>query len=48
MTKVNLAFHSIFMYVHVSEWLKLLDVVQVILTDEVFLFQTNEQLTNYR
>jgi len=36
------------MYVHVSEWLKLLDVVQVILTDEVFLFQTNEQLTNYR
>ena len=36
------------MCVHASEWLKLLDVVQVILTDEIFLFQiSRKQRTDY-
>jgi hypothetical protein len=47
-TKLNFAFYNIFMCVHTWQHLKLLDVVQVILTDEVFLYQTSrKQRTAY-
>jgi hypothetical protein len=46
--KFNSEFYNIFMCVHANEYLKLLDVVQVIVTDEVLLFQTSrKQRTAY-